>query len=65
MQETTGFQFVKAIRHKNIPVIIYTGGKVTTQEKDSLLASGVIAILTKLNTTQIQIQKALNQVAIA
>jgi rsbT antagonist protein RsbS len=60
MPQTSG---IDAIRHTNIPVIIYTGRKLTVQERDSLLTSGVVAVLSKLNTTQMQIQEVLNQIA--
>jgi signal transduction histidine kinase len=65
MPQITGFDFFRTIRHKNIPVIMYTSRKLTNQEKDTLLALGVVAILSKLQTTQLQIQQALNQIAIA
>ena len=48
MQETTGFQFVKAIRHKNIPVIIYS----TSSEKRDIEETtrlGAAHFLTKPN----------------
>ena len=64
MPETGGIDFINNIHKKNIPVIIYTGKNLSTQQKDDLLALGVVTVLSKLNTTQIQIQEVLKQIAV-
>jgi signal transduction histidine kinase/CheY-like chemotaxis protein len=63
MPETSGIDFINAMHTKNIPIILYTGKNLTPQQRDDLLALGVLAVLSKLNTTQLQIQEVLKQIA--